>query len=124
MDLLKTTILPSDSDAAAQLFRKLVFDTPVVLLVVLGTGAVAEGFVQRADQLAGTPTEPRRVVWAREPNHIAQEVSALGNNPGVAPPIQGFSIPALTNNIADVIQGNTVPDLLRIFEAFARAEAA
>ena len=59
MELLKTTILPTDDkDLAMRMFRELIFEKPAVLMVVRGIDADAETFVQRADRLAGEETDP------------------------------------------------------------------
>jgi len=127
MDLFKTTILPTDNKVLAlRMFRQLVNERPHVLMVVNGRDPEAETFVQRADRLAGTLQDPRWVVWARKPEQIADEVNGLKGPPAMHSEIadsRGFSL-SLADEIRDVIAKNDpVPDLVRILEAFAKAES-
>lgn len=127
MDLFKTTILPTDDKRLAILmFRELVFERPQVILVVYGKGGEAETFVQRADRLAGDVNDLRWVVWARKPEQIQEVVSQLKGSPDLLGSIQtarGFSL-SLTDEVRDVITSSEpVPDLVRVLEAFTKAEA-
>lgn len=124
MDLRKTMILPSDDAALArQLFKHAVFDTVDVLLVVLGTGASIETLVQRADKLAGRQEDPRRVIWARSPGDIKPVVDGLKGEQIVLGSTRAFSL-SLTDTVRDVITtAEPEPDLVRILEAFVKAEA-
>jgi len=124
MDLPKTTILPTDDAVlAAKLFGHLVFEEPVALLVVLGTGPDADTFVQRADKLAGQPEEPRRVVWVRKPE-IGDALIRSLKGKKVDAGAKGFSMSALSAIVRDVVAANEdVPDLARVFQLWANAEA-
>jgi hypothetical protein len=131
MHLEKTTILPTDDDELARrMFRHEVFEEPVVLVVVHGTDADAETLVQRADRLAGQPFEPRRVIWARRPEAIWPIVETLGTaglpagKPGKLRSCRAFSV-SLGDDVRDLVAGDEpAPKLLRVFELYARAEAA
>jgi hypothetical protein len=127
MDLLKTTILPTDDKKlAAEMFAQLVYERPHVLLVVLGRDADAETLVERADRFAGLPEGHRWVVWARKPEQIEEEVRKLkGKKDLVAklPTARGFAL-SLGDEVRDVmLLSEPVPDQFRLFQAFARAEA-
>lgn len=126
MELLKTTILPTDEKKLAlRMFQELVFERPHVLLVVRGRGPDAETFVQRADRLAFDEKDPRWVVWARKPEQIEEVVSQLQGAQDLLdaiPTARGFSL-SLTDEVRDVIAGSDpVPDLMRIDKAFTQAE--
>lgn len=127
MELIKTTILPTDEKKLAlDMFRQAVFEKPRVLLVVRGKGSDAETFVRRADRLAGDANDPRWVVWARRPEQIQEAIGELKGPSDLLseiPAARGFSL-SLTDEVRDVVKGTEpVPDLVRVLEAFARAEA-
>ncbi len=126
MNLLKTTILPTDdADLAQRLFRHWVYEVPRVLFVVLGTGPKAEALTQRADTLAGLPPDPRWVIWARFPEQLVPVVSAFsGKKPTLTGPAvdRAFAL-SLTDNVRDVLTAaEPEPDLVRVLQAYARAE--
>lgn len=126
MELLKTTILPTDEKKLAlDMFRQLVFESPHIILVVCGRGPDAETVVQRADRLAFDENDPRWVIWARKPEQIEEAVGELTGPPdllGAIPASRGFSL-SLTDEVRDVIRDSEpVPDLLRIDKAFTKAE--
>jgi len=127
MEIRKTTILPTDSKSLARrIFADLVNEQPYVLFVVLGKDKVAETLVQRASRLAGKEEEPRHVVWARRPEQISEEIAALKGDETLKSSLAdalAFTL-SLSDAIADVIGKNEPePDLVRIFKAFAKAEA-
>ena len=126
MELLKTTILPTDEKKLAlRMFQELVFERPHVLLVVRGRGPDAETFVQRADRLAFDEKDLRWVVWARKPEQIEEVVNQLQGSQDLLdaiPTSRGFSL-SLTDEVRDVIAGSDpVPDFMRIDKAFTQAE--
>ncbi len=128
MELLKTTILPTDDKKlAVSMLRQLIFEKPAVLLVVRGKDADAETFVQRADRLAGDANDPRWVAWARRPEQIEevmQELKGPSNLLSAIATSRGFCL-SLADEVRDVITGSEpAPDLVRVLEAFAKAEAA
>lgn len=126
MELLKTTILPTDEKKLAlRIFRHLIFEKPHVILVVLGRGPEAETFVQRADRLTFEEKDPRWVVWARKPEQIEEVVNELNDPDNLLDGLQslrGFSL-SLTDEVRDVILvSEPVPSLMRIDKAFTKAE--
>ena len=126
MELLKTTILPTnESQLALLILRYLIFEKPYVILVVRGMDPNAETLVQRADQLAGDANDPRWVVWAKMPDQIEEVVNELRGSQDLLDKIQtsrGFSL-SLTDEVRDVIVGSeSVPDMVRVLEAFTKAE--
>jgi len=128
MELLKTTILPTDDKRlAVDMFRQLIFDRPAVLIVVRGKDTEAETFVQRADRLAADASDPRWVVWARRPEQVeevVQQLKGAGNLLNEIPTSRGFSL-SLSDEVRDVVTGSEpVPDLVRVLKAFAKAEAS
>jgi len=124
MELLKTTILPTDDKALAlKLFKHAVYDTPRVLLVVVGTGAAQDSLVQRADKLAGKPDDPRWVIWARDPSAIKKEVGKFKGQQVSLAQTRAFSL-SLTDTVCDVIgTAEPEPDLVRILQAYLKAES-
>ena len=128
MELLKTTILPSDEkQLAISMFKQLIFEKPYIILVVLGKGSEAETFVQRADRLTFEMNDPRWVVWARKPEQIEDFIkNELKDPENLLDNIQnlrGFCL-SLTDQIRDVIKiSEPVPSFMRIDEAFTNAEA-
>ena len=129
MKLEKTTILPADDpQLSVKMFRHLIDEEPLVLLVVFGKGPEPEAFVQRADRLAGGEGEPRRVVWAREPEHVRPVLSTLKGdstqlNQLQSLKIRGFAL-SFSDTIRDVIAAEEpVPDMTRILLAYANAES-
>ena len=126
MELVKTTILPTDDKRLAlRMFRQLIFEKPLVIMVVRGKDAEAETFVQRADRLAADASDPRWVVWARKPEQVEEVIRRLKGPPDLLdaiPTARGFSL-SLTDEVRDVIKDvEPVPDLVRVLEAFAKAE--
>ena len=126
MELLKTTILPTDDKKLAlRIFRHLIFEKPHVILVVLGRGKEAEIFVDHAYRLAADANSPRWVVWARKPEQIEEVVNQLQGPQELLDTIKtsrGFSL-ALTDEVRDFIKDTeSVPDLVRVLKAFAKAE--
>ncbi len=126
MALRKTTVLPTDDAALAEnMFKEMVHEQPYYIFVALGTGSEAETVVQRADNLTGSPTDPRWVIWARYPQHIRPAVAALSHSERIVDKLdtaRGFSI-SLSDEVRDVIKGTEpVPSLTRILLAFAEAE--
>ena len=128
MELLKTTILPTDDkQLAIRMFRQLIFEKPHILMVVLGKGESAETFVQRADRLTFEENDPRWVVWARKPEQIEDLVKDELQDPEnlikEIQDIQGFCL-SLTDQIRDAIyKSDPTPSLMRIDKAFTKAEA-
>jgi hypothetical protein len=127
MDFNKTKVLPLDPMKAQELFRQAIYDDPFVLFVVLGSGAAAESLVSKAGKLAGSPTDPRWVVWVREPAHVAQQLAELAGTPEWKASILNGTAQAFTTSfddeIRDVIATSEPIDNVRVFQAFARAEA-
>jgi hypothetical protein len=124
VELRKTTILPTDDPALARrMFTHAVFDEVEILLVALGTGEEIERLVARADKLAGKPEDLRWVIWARQPSDLAVEIANLKGEKVDLEKARAFSL-SLTDTVRDVIStAEPEPDLVRIFEAYAEAEA-
>ena len=124
MHTTKTTILPADPAAARQEFNHWVHHEPVVLLVLLGSGAEVEATVADADRMANKLSDLAHVVWARDSAPLAKQFSALGGKPQLLkqlPGCQGFAL-SLTDKVVDVIRANEpAPDLTRLLEAFTNA---
>ncbi len=121
----KTTILPDDANHAELKFNELIAENKI-LFVVLGDGTAPAALVAKADNMSGEPHEPRWVVWAKTPNHIAGTVSQLdcgvASPPQFEPPDRAFTT-ALSDTIRDVIRADEPePDNVRVFEAYANAE--
>jgi hypothetical protein len=93
--------------------------------VVLGDGEDAQTVVQRADNLTGQQTDPRWVIWARNPKLIEDDLRALKNSKRIVDKLDtayGFSL-SLADEVRDVIEKNEgVPSLTRILISFASAE--
>ena len=126
MELLKTTILPTDEKKLAlHIFIQLIFEKHHFILVVCGRGTDAETFVQRADRLTFREMDPRWVVWARKPEQIKEVIDQLKDPQGLRDTLRdsrGFSL-SLTDELRDVILGSEpVPSLMRIDKAFTKAE--
>jgi hypothetical protein len=128
MDFNKTKVLPLDPAKAQEVFRQAIYDEPFVLFVVLGSDAAAETVVSKAGKLAGSPTDPRWVVWVRRPTDVAEQLGALKGSPEWKASILNGTAQAFTTSfddeIRDVIGKGEVIDNTRVFQAFARAEAA
>lgn len=127
MSLFKTTILPTDSKKdAINMLSELIFDEPLVLLIVLGKSTAADRLVQRADKLTGALDEPRWVVWARRPEQIEEVVALLQNNSQLVTNYQtalAFSL-SFSDTVRDLImQSDPEPDMVRILESFIKAES-
>lgn len=127
MSLFKTTILPTDSKKdAINMLSELIFDEPLVLLIVLGKNDAASRLVQRADKLTGTLDEPRWIVWARRPEQIEEVVALLQNNNQLVANYQAalaFSL-SFSDTVRDLImQTDPEPDMVRILESFIKAES-
>ena len=122
MTLRKATITNLLSDFQQELAK------PNVLFVVLGDSKDSERLVQDADDFAGEEHEPRRVIWAKEPEIIKDEVEKIACKdclyPQFDPPDRGFTISTLPNRkICDVIAASEQkPDNTRIFGAYFKAE--
>ncbi len=127
MSLFKTTILPTDSKKdAIDMLSELIFDEPLVLLVVLGRSDAAQRLVQRADKMTGAMDEPRWVIWARRPNQIEEVVALLQNNTQLVANFQNalaFSL-SFSDTVRDLILAtDPEPDMVRILESFIKAES-
>ncbi|MFN0316632.1 MAG: hypothetical protein ACKVQA_16535 [Burkholderiales bacterium] len=123
----KTTILPTEDAALAEkLFNDLVHEQPYCIYVALGAGPEREKVAQRADNLTGSQTDPRWVIWAMKPSLIAQAVSKLSNGQlltGKLDTAWGFSL-SFGDEVRDVVDGTEpLPSLTRILLSFAKAEA-
>lgn len=116
--------LAADPAAAQREFRNLVADASM-LFVVLGEGNEAEDLVGLASQYAGSPMDPRIVVWAPKPEHIRSVVQKTLPGPqpnlGGAGHDRGFTV-SLTNRIKDVIAADEPPpDDVRVVQAWTNA---
>ena len=122
MTLRKTTITNLLSDFQQELAK------PNVLFVVLGDSKDSERLVQDADDFAGEEHDPRRVIWAKEPEIIKDEVEKIACKdclyPQFDPADRGFTISILPNRkICDVIAASEQkPDNTRIVGAYFKAE--
>lgn len=125
MDLWKTTILPTDDAQLAQrVLRDLIYEEPLVLLVVLGTGEEANTFVERASRNAGARNEPWWVVWARKPKAMQPVLDDLtGKKLGDVDKLRGFTL-SMSDRVVDTfLLSDPVPDQLAILTAFMRSAA-
>jgi hypothetical protein len=122
MTLRKATITNLLSDFQQELAK------PNVLFVVLGDSKDSEKLVQDADDLAGEEHNPRRVIWAKKPEIIKDEVGKITCKDCLYPqldlPDRGFTISTLPNReICDVIAASEQkPDNTRIVGAYFKAE--
>ena len=126
MMLRKTTIIPTDDAALAlKLMRQLIYEEAHVLMVVLGSDALAEQTVERADKLTGATAEPRWVAWLRKPELVQELLDELK----VTKPQRA----ALKNAIAcslslgdvvrDIVPRSPEPDMFRLRDAFHLRQA-
>lgn len=108
------------------MLSELIFDEPLVLLIVLGKSGAADRLVQRADKLTGAMNEPRWVVWARRPEQIEEVVALLQNNSQLVTNYQtalAFSL-SFSDTVRDLIMhSDPEPDMVRILESFIKAES-
>ena len=124
MHLPQTTILPADDDTLAQrMLRELIYEQPVILMIVFGNDTDAETTVQRADRLA---LAPRRVAWARSVSAIRGVVDGLVIPPTLREGLPGRALTlSLGDDVRDVITADEpVPTPARLFKAFNKAEAS
>ncbi|MCZ7555850.1 MAG: hypothetical protein M5R41_05550 [Bacteroidia bacterium] len=126
MEFRKTTILPTDdAELAGRMLADLVYEQPYVLFVVLGTGPEAEDLVQRAAKLSGAESEPRWVVWIRQPVMLETQIrnfSGAERLPAALGHCRAFSM-SITDAIRDVmLASDGVPNLMRVLQAYFRAE--
>ena len=131
MELRKTEVLPIDDQDGSKAFEDYLGQA-LALFVVLGTGSAAEQLVQLADDGAGSPIEPKRVLWAKNPEVVRPSiddgalVAAAG---GQLPCLQsdlGFTIKRAGATqrprvVVDVIKPTDELDETRVFEAWAKA---
>lgn len=127
MMLRKTTIIPTDDQALAlRLMNQLIFEEAHVLMVVLGSDAVAEKTVERADKLSGAPGEPRWVAWVRNPELVKGLLDQLkvgGSRRAAMKNAIACSL-SLTDTVCDIVPRLPEPDLFRLMMAFKKAEAS
>lgn len=124
MHTTKTTILPEDPAAARAEFDHWVHHEPVVLLVLLGSGAAVEATVADADKMANMMSDLAHVLWVRNPAPLKAQFSSLAGKPTLLKQLsscQGFAL-SLTDRVVDVIGAKeAAPDLVRLLEAFTNA---
>jgi hypothetical protein len=126
MEFRKTTILPTDdAELAGRMLADLVNEQPYVLFVVLGAGPETELLVQRAARLSGAESEPRWVVWIRQPAMLEAQIRSFPGAeklPGDLGNCRAFSM-SITDVIRDVLLiTEETPNLMRVLQAFFRAE--
>ena len=127
MDLKLTTILPAGDDKQASLIlNNLINEQDLVLFIQSGSGKWSEDLVQKADQVAITRKEIRRVVWIKNPDGVKPIITSLIDNSGVdnaliAEPDFAITL-SMAGKICDVIRNAEQPDFVRINDAFLKAE--
>lgn len=129
MELNNTIIMPTDNDdLAQQLFKSVVYDEDVLVLVVLGEDEKATGVVKKADKLAQMVTQgrKRKVIWIRKPDVLKDEIQAVKVGEGkdfTAEDVLkalAFSI-SLGDEVMDIIKQDDYTSFIRIDTCFSRA---
>jgi len=136
MRLDRTIIIPNDDNELAQrLFKSVVDDEDVLVVVVLGDGEEKEKIVELADKRARVVVQGfgRKVIWIRNVSNLETEIRNLTLESEEAKEKMGadkaltdialFSI-SLTNTVMGVIKNNEKINILRIDRVFIRAGEA
>lgn len=128
MSLQKTTILSnSDTTAVQQQYQEEISEDTIIF-VALGDTEQIKQIVKRADKIAGTADDLRKVVWVKNPEPIERQIvehqlSEDLEEVDIDKPDWAFTL-SFNNVIRDVIRKNEgTPDSFRIFKAYAKAEA-
>lgn len=125
MGRLKTTELTANDPRAEHTLRALIASQKGVLLVVLGSGAEAQSFVDRASAKAGAETDPFWVVWVQDAAGVQSILTGLQGQPlGDILQLRGFTLSRSGRVVGTFPISRAVPDELRILSAFMKAAAA
>lgn len=125
MELKKTIVLPDTNPKALDLMRKLIFDEPYVLFVVLGDSPTVDLLLDKANKFSGLTDEPRWVVWARNPKLISSIYPDLKGELALLQGLRdalGFTL-SIQDQVADVILSSDTIDNVRVNLAYLNAEA-
>ncbi|NBC25437.1 MAG: hypothetical protein GVY08_01115 [Bacteroidetes bacterium] len=123
----KTTILPEDDRTEARHLYQLELEKELAQFVVLGNSDESERIVNDADRLAGDPEDPRRVVWAKNPEFIVDIIESQSISANLEPvdtetPDKAYTV-GPSSTIRFVIRhDDPEPNNLKIFEAYIYAE--
>lgn len=116
----KTTTLnnPSESD-----LTEITSGSPNVFLVVFGTGPNVDDLVAKADHLAGTPSDPRWVIWIKDSANVENLIRAWdidGQLPSDFSSTLGIAI--FQHQIKAVLLTNQEFDAIDVLTLYAAAE--
>ncbi len=121
----KLTILPCQNpEKAKKFFNKLLFEEAYLLFVVLGTGPNVEKILELSTKVAGSSSDPGRVVWIKEPGVVFDILNKLddpGNLLSDLKPVLAFAL-SIRDKVVDAIKVEETPvDYVRVFESFMKA---
>lgn len=71
-------VLPSSKVEAVTRFQECL-QMPGILVVAYGDGRAEKALVDTGKYMMGGEMDPARLVWAKQPAHIAEQVRALAN---------------------------------------------
>lgn len=129
MELNNTIIIPTDNkELAQQLFKSVIYDEDVLVLVVLGEDENVTDVVKKADKLAQLVTQgrKRKVIWIRKPDILKDEIKSVNIGGGTNFTSEdvlnavAFSI-SLGDEIMDIIKRGEYISFIRVDVSFGRA---
>lgn len=128
MQLEKTVIIPTDDKNLAQeLFKSVIYDEDVLVVVVLGDDEEAKEAAKKADKVAlwDIQGRKRKVLWVRNKELLKNEIEAVEiGDAGISKEdlynAVAFSI-SLGDVVADIIKKGDKISLLRMDLAFNKA---
>ncbi len=128
MKLDRTVIIPTtDHSLAQKLFKSLIYDEDVLVVVVLGEDEDSTSAVQYADKRAKAVVAgyERKVAWIRNRNILETEIKQIAAgkkdiSKEDLTKVIAFSV-SLNNKVADIIYTGEIIDYVRIDYAFLKA---
>lgn len=131
MTLERTVIIPAENQELAQrLFKTIIYDEDVLVVVVLGNDPISEQAVKCADKRAKVVVQgfERKVAWIQDRDTLANKIRQL--KPGQADiskedlaGVVAFSV-SLGNTVMDIVRVNEEINFLRMDIAFLEAGKA
>lgn len=128
MPLTKTVTLPADNPVEARKKLSELKNQSQVkrLFIIFGNDPLAKTAVEKADQLAGSPADPRWVVWAPKASDVLEVLLTFGDPFKLAPANWDLTLGvtvSMRDNFCDILPRTQASvTSTRIWKAWLRAD--